>query len=62
MCKKISITNVLKEMEVGDERRFPADRYRSVCAVSSDFGFVYGRKYKVSKDWENRVVVVTRTV
>ena len=60
MAKKCVIIPLLREMEIGEEQRFPADRYRSISVTCSDYGFMTGKKFRVSKDQENRVVVVTR--
>lgn len=60
MSEKKSIGSILKVMKVGESRNFPAEKYRSVAVISSDLGFVMGRKYKICRKKETREVTVTR--
>lgn len=60
MEKKISIVPLLREMKVGEEKDFPAEKYRSVIVLCSDYGFSSGRKYTCKRDRENRIVKVKR--
>ena len=47
-------------MTIGEIRNFPAERYRSVAVISSDLGFIMGRKYRIGRNKETREVTVTR--
>ena len=60
MQEKIKIKGVLEGMKLGEEKEFPAEKFRSVTVSCSDYGFISGRKYSVRKDWIRRVVKVKR--
>ena len=54
------IRETLAGMMVGDVVDFEAERYRTVAVTCSDYGFVTNRKYKITRDREQRKVYVRR--
>ncbi len=60
MPKKQTLTGELYQMEVGEERDYPAARCATLRAMASLVGFRYDRIYSTSIDRERRVLTVTR--
>lgn len=47
-------------MSVNEERTFEPEKYRSVAVACSEYGFITGRKYRVRRNCEQRLVIVRR--
>lgn len=54
------IREVLANMKVNEERTFEPEKYRSVAVACSEYGFITGRKYRVRRNCEQRLVIVRR--
>lgn len=55
-----SLSGMLKEMNAGEMRAFPIERYPSIRSSASQIGMVMDRKYTIKADREARTVSVTR--
>ena len=60
MEKKFSIKEVLANMQVGEEKSFPAEKMYSVSTTCSDYGFITGRRYRTRRDRVSGTIKVTR--
>ena len=58
--KTSTVTECLRNMTVGDTVEYPAEKFSSVTSIASSLGFMTGRRYRVRRDKERRVVVVSR--
>ena len=47
-------------MEINEVVEYPPERYRYITSTCSDFGFISGKKFRVTKNREKRVVEVKR--
>ena len=60
MDGNMSITPVLRALDVGNSTVFPIDRLRSVRTIASEVGVMYNRKFKTSVNRADRTITVTR--
>lgn len=60
MSNKISMSEELDRMKVGETKSFPANKLNSVKVMACNKGFILDRKYRCNIDKEKRVVNVTR--
>ena len=60
MKEKKSVAKILDELAIGEMAEFPAVRYRYITSTCSDYGFITGKKFRVAKNREKRIVVVVR--
>ena len=60
MEEKKSARAILHGLKIGEEFEFPAERFRSVRSLCSDYGFEWNRKFSVRKDWDNNKTIVKR--
>lgn len=60
MTEKKTVVGTLNEMQIGEVVEYPPERYRYITSTCSDFGFISGKKFKVTKNREKRVVEVKR--
>ena len=51
---------ILRDMEVGEVRQFPAEDMNSIKAMCSAFGFQWGRRYTTTTNREERTIIFTR--
>ena len=54
------LVDTLRDMEVGDVEIFPASKYASVRACTSNYGFQWGKKFTLKANREEQNVSVTR--
>lgn len=58
--KTSTVTECLRKMTVGDTVEYPAEKFSSITSIASSVGFMMSRRYKVRRDKERRMVVVSR--
>ncbi len=51
---------ILREMEVGEVRQFPAEEMNSIKSMCSAFGFQWGKRFATTTNREERTISVTR--
>lgn len=61
MGKKMTATQQLRYLGVGESCTFPAEQVRSIRSMASENGFLWDKQFATSLDREQRVVTVTRT-
>ncbi|MCU6767390.1 hypothetical protein OCV73_00240 [Barnesiella propionica] len=54
------VLRILENMQIGEEHSFPARRMNSVKAMSSSFGFQWGKKFSTSINRKERTILVKR--
>ena len=60
MVEKKSVAKILDGLDIGEVCEFPPERYRYITSTCSDYGFITGKKFRVIKNREKRVVEVKR--
>lgn len=60
MVEKKSVAKILDGMAIGEMVTFPPERFRYIATTCSDYGFIMGKKFRVCKNREKRIVEVTR--
>ena len=51
---------ILRDMEVGEMRQFPAEDMNSIKSMCSSFGFQWGKRFATTTNREERTIIVTR--
>ena len=51
----------LREMKVGEELTFPAERSSYISSISTRFGFQWDKKFRTRVNKADRTISVTRT-
>ena len=57
----VEVVDVLRNMEVGDRFKFPAERSNTVRAPCSNYGFQWDRQFSTKQLRQERKILVTRT-
>ena len=60
MIEKKSVAKIVDGLTIGEKAEFPPERYRYITSTCSDYGFITGKKFRVVKNREKRIVEVIR--